>query len=387
VGERKSPGPSPERAGVEKRRNVLEVLGVMGRLGLTSFGGPAGHIALMEHEAVRRRNWIARDEFLEMVAVTNLIPGPNATELAIQLGYVRAGWWGFLLAGAAFILPASLLSALLAWIYLRSGSLPSVQTVFRLGIQPVALAIILTATWRLGRTALRDWTWALWGAAALAGELAGVDATWILLGAGLASLARAGLLSRGMGPLAFLALVGAGNTAPATAHTPVSVGLFFLKVGALLFGSGMVLFAFVERGLVGGGWLTSGQLADAIAVGQMTPGPVLSSATFIGWLLAGPLGAVAATLGAFLPAFGLMSVIAPHFRRLRRHAWLREALSGVSAAVVGIMLGMALRIALGMAWDAGTAVLSLGALLLLLVRSPAWAVVLLGAGAGALRLV
>ena len=359
----------------------------MGRLGLTSFGGPAGHIALMEHEAVRRRNWVARDEFLEMVAVTNLIPGPNATELAIQLGYVRSGWWGFLLAGAAFILPASLLSALLAWIYLRSGSLPSVQTVFCLGIQPVALAIILTATWRLGRTALRDWTWALWGAAALAGELAGVDATWILLGAGLASLARAGLLSRGMGPLAFLALVGPGNTAPATAHTPVPVGLFFLKVGALLFGSGMVLFAFVEKGLVGGGWLTSGQLADAIAVGQMTPGPVLSSATFIGWLLAGPLGAVAATLGAFLPAFGLMSVIAPHFRRLRRHAWLREALSGVSAAVVGIMLGMAVRIGLGMAWDAGTAVLSLGALLLLLVRSPAWAVVLLGAGAGALRLV
>jgi len=367
--------------------DLLEVTGILLRLGLTSFGGVAWHIAVMENEAVRRRNWVTQDEFLEMVAVSNLIPGPNATELAIQLGYVRAGWPGFLLAGLSFILPASILSALLAWIYMRSGSLPSVQAVFQLGIQPAALAIILIATWRLGTSAFRDRTWVLWGLAGVAGELAGVDAGWVLLGAGVASLARAGLFPRPTGPLAFLALVGADRASSGVGQTPVSVGLFFLKVGALLFGSGMVLFAFVEKSLVGGGWLTAGQLRDAIAVGQMTPGPVLSSATFIGCLLAGPLGAVAATVGAFLPSFGFMAVIAPNFHILRQHAWLREAISGVSAAVVGIMLGMAVRIALGMTWDVGTGVLALGGFLLLLARKPAWAVVLLGAGVGALRLL
>lgn len=358
----------------------------MGRLGLTSFGGPAGHIALMEHEAVRTRTWVSREYFLDMVALTNLIPGPNATEMAIQFGYLRAGWAGLLLAGWAFILPGALLSALLAWAYARYGALPQLEDLFRTGIHPVVLGIILAATWRLGRAAIRDFSFILWGAAGLAGELLGVNPVWILLAAGAAAALRR-RLRRGGAPLLFLVGLPAlaeGGARPGLA----AVGLFFLKVGSLLFGSGMVLYAFIEKEVVHLGWLTRGELLDAIAVGQMTPGPVLSSATFIGWLLFGPAGAAVATLGVFLPSFFLMSILAPNFERIRQWAWAREVLAGVSAAVVGIILGVAVKIALDLPWDVGTSLLFPAALALLAWgRVPAWAVVLLGAAVGGLRLL
>jgi chromate transporter len=187
----------------------------------------------------------------------------------------------------------------------------------------------------LGRAAIREGVWLAWGAGGLAGELLGVDPIWVLLAAGIAALFRARLPGRGAFLMALAGIPGAAGSASAVITHPLSIGLFFLKVGALLFGSGMVLFAFIERDIVAMDWRTPSQLVDAIAIGQMTPGPVLSSATFIGWLLAGPFGAVAATVGAFLPAFALMSFVAPNVRRLRELEWAREVLAGVSAAVVG----------------------------------------------------
>jgi chromate transporter len=366
----------------------MEVVRLMGRLGLTSFGGPAAHVALMEHEVVRRRAWIGRDEFLDLVALMNLIPGPNATEMAIQLGYLRARWPGFLLAGLAFILPGAILSGLLAWTYERYGAVPQLEQAFRLGIHPVVLAILVSATWRLGRAAIRDRVWLLWGAGGLAAQLLGLDPIWVLLAAGIAALFRTRIPWSGSFLVALLATPGATNAASVAVSQPLSVGLFFLKVGALLFGSGMVLFAFIERDVVAMGWLTQSQLTDAIAVGQMTPGPVLSSATFIGWLLAGPFGAAAATVGAFLPAFAIMVLVAPNVRRLRELRWAKEILAGVSAAVVGIILGVAVRIAAALVWDAGTALLFPVALVLLAsARAPTWAIILLGAAIGGLRIL
>ena len=240
----------------------------------------------------------------------------------------------------------------------------------------------------MGRAAIREGVWLAWGAGGLAGELLGVDPIWVLLAAGIAALFRARLPGRGAFLMALAGIPGAAGSASAVITHPLSIGLFFLKVGALLFGSGMVLFAFIERDIVAMGWLSPSQLTDAIAVGQMTPGPVLSSATFIGWLLAGPFGAAAATVGAFLPAFAIMVLVAPNVRRLRELEWAREVLAGVSAAVVGIILGVAVKIAAALVWDAGTALLFPVALVLLAsARAPTWAIILLGAAIGGLRIL
>ncbi len=240
----------------------------------------------------------------------------------------------------------------------------------------------------MGRAAIREGVWLLWGAGGLAAELLGLDPIWVLLAAGIAALFRARLPGAAPSCRSRSRLPGRRPSASAVITHPLSVGLFFLKVGALLFGSGMVLFAFIERDIVAMGWLTPSQLADAIAVGQMTPGPVLSSATFIGWLLAGPFGAAAATVGAFLPAFALMVLVAPNVRRLRELSGPREILAGVSAAVVGIILGVAVRIAAALVWDAGTALLFPVALVLLAsARAPTWAIILLGAAIGGLRIL
>lgn len=370
---------TPDRA----RGGLTEVALLFLKLGAVSFGGPAAHVALMEDETVERRGWLSREHFLDMVAATNLVPGPNAAEMASWLGYLRAGWAGLLVGGLAFILPGAVLSALLAWIYQRYGVLPGLQRVLAYGLHPAVLAVILAAATRLGRAALAPWWWGLWGAWGLALGLLGVDPLWILLGAGVIALLRRVPLR---GAAAVLAVGGALREAVSAGPSAGVVGLFFLKVGALLFGSGMMLYAFIEREIVTRGWLTSGQLIDAVAAGQITPGPVLSSASFIGWLLAGPGGAVLATVGVFLPAFLIIAALGPILPRIQRRTWARDFLRGVSAAVVGAIVAVAVRLALGVAWNVGTGFLFAASLgLVLVARWPTWAVVLIGLAVGGVR--
>lgn len=374
------------------RPRWLAVAGLFFKLGAISFGGPAAHIALMEQETVRKRGWLNRGHFLDLLATTNLVPGPNATEMAIHIGFVQAGWPGFIASGVAFIVPAFLISLALAIVYVRLGSLPQAAALFY-GINPAVMAIILAATYRLGRTALRDKRTLGIGVIGLAAALAGVNEVVVLLAAGLTGIllytqswkSRFGptLALMAWSPLALPLL-------PAVAWLDdrlVQLGLFFLKVGALIFGSGMVLFAFIQRDVVSGfGWLTQQQLLDAIAVGQMTPGPVLSSATFIGYLVAGLPGAVVATVAVFLPSFVIVALIGPWIPRLRKSPVAQAFLRGVNAAVVALMLAVSLTLFRSAIVDVWTGLILAAALLALLrFKVDALWLVLGGAAIGLVR--
>ena len=281
------------------------------KLGTIAFGGPAAHIAMMRDEVVTRRRWMTEREFLDLVAATNLIPGPNSTELAIHVGHRRAGWPGLFVAGACFILPATLIVFAIAWTYVKYGARPDVRGVFS-GIAPVIIAIVLHALWGMAKTAVTSVWLAVLGLASLVAVALGVHELAVLAGAGVIAVigSRTGSASQLAGFLA----AGAGTTAAAAA-VPLSLSsLFwiFVKIGAVLFGSGYVLLAFLRADLVERlGWLTESQLLDAIAVGQFTPGPVFTTATFIGYLLAGTSGAALATTGIFLPAFFFVAITAP----------------------------------------------------------------------------
>jgi chromate transporter len=346
---------------------VAEVAALFFKLGAISFGGPAAHIALMEQEVVVKRGWLSREHFLDLLAATNLVPGPNATEMAIHIGFVRAGWAGFVAGGVAFIVPAFLISLTLAMTYVHLGTLPQGAAVFY-GINPAVMAIILTATYRLGRTAIRDKAAVALGVACLGAVMLGVNEVMVLLAAGVA-----GILIYASPRWPWLAAIVFGFALPtfASAHglddKLARLGLFFLKVGALIFGSGMVLFAFIQRDVVTGyGWLTLQQLLDAIAVGQMTPGPVLSSATFIGYLVAGVPGAVISTIAVFFPSFVIVALIGPWIPRLRQSPIAQAFLRGVNAAVVALILSVSLalfRSAVVDVWTALVVVVGLVALL------------------------
>jgi len=318
------------------------------RLGTTAFGGPAAHIAMMEGELVRRRAWLSRDEFLDLLGVANLIPGPSSTELAIFIGYRRGGWRGLLLGGVCFILPAALMTSVLAWAYVRLGALPQVGAALY-GVKPVIIAIIAQALWGLSRTALKSRVLIALAVPCLAASLAGVSPLWLLPSAGLAAALLRKVLERPredsghaarilapVGPLA-----GTVSLTALSAATPVSlVGVFlvFLKVGALVFGSGYVLLAFLRADLVERlHWLTESQLLDAVAVGQVTPGPVFTTATFIGYLLHGGAGAAVATFGIFLPSFVLVAVSGPLVRRLRDSKAAGAFLDGVNVGSLALM--------------------------------------------------
>ena len=373
------------------------------KLGTISFGGPAAHTAMMREEIVRRRGWLTDQEFLDLVGATNLIPGPNSTELAIHVGRSRAGWKGLLVAGACFILPATLLVAALAWAYVRFGALPRAQGLLH-GIKPVVIAVVAHALWKLGRTAVKSLELGAIGLGCMAALLLGANEVAVLAaGAAAAGLAR-GLASRGVrrgtaAALATAALRGVdaraavltGGAAAAGAAAGVGLGTLFavfLKAGALLFGSGYVLLAFLRADLVGRlGWLTEQQLLDAVAVGQMTPGPLFTTATFVGYVLGGARGAFIATVGIFLPAFVYVAIGAPILPRLRRSALAGTLLDGVNVASLALM-GV-------VAWQLGRAALvdplSIGialasaALLLGTRLNPAWLVAggaLVGLGSG-----
>lgn len=312
------------------------------KLGCTAFGGPAVHIAMMEEEVVSRRAWLTRAEFLDQVGATNLIPGPNSTEMALLTGLRRAGFPGLLVAGASFIGPAVLITGALAWAYVTFGHRPAAEP-FLYGIRPALIAVVLAAIARLGRTALKGATLWLLAALVLAGSLVGGNEIALLLGGGLLG---AGLLHRERRR-------GAATTA---AVGLLPLGLFFLKIGSVLYGSGYVLIAFLQGELVERRhWLTQPQLLDAIAMGQFTPGPLSSTATFIGYLVAGPAGAVVATLGMFLPSFVFVVLLSRLLGRLRPEGFARLFLDAVNAASIALMAAVTLRLVKGSVvdWPAG----------------------------------
>jgi chromate transporter len=344
------------------RARLLTLVALFLKLGAISFGGPVAAIALMEDEVVRKRQWLTRQRFLDLLGLTNLIPGPNSTELAIFIGFIRAGWLGLTLAGASFIVPAALITAAVAWAYVRFGALPLTQSLLA-GVNPAVIAVMAIGVWRLGKTAARNsWLGGL-GCLALVAFLAKLSPLVILVGGGvigvLAQQTRRLLHGTSSGTITLTStliflkksflLPGAiaAASVPAMQRVPLArLGWFFLKVGAVLYGGGYVLFAFVEQGLVRDHhWLTQQQVLDAIAIGQFTPGPILSTATFVGYLLGGGWGAVIATAAIFLPSFLYVAALGPILPKLRRSAWVAAFLDSVNVCAVALMAGVTIRLA------------------------------------------
>ena len=322
------------------RHDLKELATVFFKLGTIAFGGPVAHIAMMEEEIVNRRRWITSEKLLDLLGVTSLIPGPNSTELAIHIGYERAGWKGLFVAGSCFILPAMTLVWILAAIYDRALTLPQIEGLLY-GIKPFILLIIVKALWKLATKAVKDLTTAIAAIAVIIAFFVGVNEILLLLLAGIGVMIIRNLASiNGATGITLITVAQADiqtSSLKNLSHSWWSVFLFFLKVGSVLYGSGYVLLAFLQRDLVERSqWLTSQQLLDAVAIGQITPGPVFTTATFIGYLLAGNLGAIAATVGIFLPAFVLVGVINPWVDKLRQSVWA-SGLDGVNAASLGLM--------------------------------------------------
>jgi len=355
------------------------------RLGTTALGGPAAHIAMMEEEFVRRRGWISREEFLDMLGATNLIPGPNSTEMAIHIGHQRAGWRGLVVAGLCFIVPAMLIVMAAAWLYVRFGSLPQLQGIMY-GIKPVIIAVVVQALWRLAPTAVKNGFLALVGLIAIPAALLGANPLLVLFAAGVVTAVSAWTGRRRLAD-AFAAFPAIGwpgivpmlkNVAATAAIIPFSLlglFLFFLKVGAVLYGSGYVLLAFLQTDLVDRlHWMTQSQLLDAVAVGQVTPGPVFTTATFIGYLLGGATGAVIATLGIFIPSFIFVAASRPLIPRIRRSMIAGAFLDGVNVGSLALMAAVTLQLSRAAMVDVTTeAVAAFSALLLLYSRvNSAW---------------
>lgn len=367
-----APAPSqPSRV-----RALRELAGLFLRLGATAFGGPVAHIALIEDEVVRRRRWLTREELLDLIGAVNLIPGPNSTELAIHIGHRRAGWPGLIVAGACFIAPAMAIVTLLGWAYVRYGTLPAVSGLLW-GIKPVIIAVVAQALWGFARAAIKSVPLALVGGAALTASLLGVAELPILLGASLLMLLGRGVQEARAGkcpamlPLALSLPTAVAPVAGPLVSAAVPVGLaplflFFLKVGSVLFGSGYVLLAFLRADLVvRWHWLTETQLLDAVAVGQFTPGPVFTTATFIGYVLGGIPGAAVATLGIFLPAFVFVALSAPLLPRLRSSRRAAAVLDGVNVASLALMVSVTFLLGRSAITSWATLGTALGSLLLL----------------------
>ncbi|PHJ65954.1 chromate transporter [Nostoc linckia z18] len=329
----------------QQKQRLTELAMVFLRLGTIAFGGPAAHIAMMDNEVVNRRQWMSREKLLDLLGITNLIPGPNSTELAIHIGYERAGWRGLLVAGTCFIFPAMLIVWILAVIYARYQTIPQVEWLLY-GIKPVIIAVVLQAVWNLGKKAAKDLPTIIAGLAAITAYFAQLNEILVLILLGAAVMLLKNWQNRGNIKAAFLLpfsgiFAQVGSTTAVTSVSWMNVFVFFLKIGCVLYGSGYVLLAFLQRELVERNqWLTSQQLLDAVAIGQFTPGPVFTTATFIGYLLAGNAGAIAGTIGIFLPAFILVWIINPWVSKLRQSPWASGFLDGVNAASLGLMAGV-----------------------------------------------
>lgn len=369
------------------RPTSLRELGLLFlRLGATAFGGPAAHVAMMHDEVVRRRNWLSEERFLDLVSATNLIPGPNSTELAIHIGWERRRWAGLAVAGLAFIVPAVLLTAGCGWAYVRFGHVPSASWLLY-GVKPVIVAVVVQAIWGLAPKAARTTFLRMLGAVALVLALAGVHELALLFGAGAVALIEA-RKRRGQARSQLSTFVPvlpwvAGVTAVSSV-TFSSLFWVFFKAGSLLFGSGYVLLAFLRADLVARlGWLTEAQLIDAIAIGQVTPGPVFTTATFIGYVLLGPTGAVVATVAIFLPAFVFVAASGPLVPKLRASALAGAFLDGINVASLALMFAVTVQLGRAALVDVPSVLLAFGsALLLLRFRPNATWLVLGGAFAG-----
>jgi chromate transporter len=367
---------------------LWELAALFLKLGATAFGGPAVHIALLENEVVRRRQWLTHAAFLDLLGATNLIPGPNSTELAIHIGLRRAGAWGLIVAGVCFVVPAFLIVLACAWFYTRYARSPQVAGVLY-GVKPVVLAIVVQALYRLAPSAMRSRPLATVAVATCIAALAGMHELLLLLVAGVvvAAMQRlmreprtdAGAKVNAIVPMFPLALL--TTSAAAGGFSIGKLFLVFLKIGAVLYGSGYVLLAFLKADLVERrDWMTESQLLDAIAIGQVTPGPLFTTATFIGYVLAGPPGACLATLGIFLPSFVFVALSAPLIPRIRASPTAGAFLDGVNAASLSLMAAVTLQLLGAALVDWPTMLIGLvgAAALLLWKANPIW--LILGAG-------
>ncbi|MBZ0318778.1 MAG: chromate efflux transporter [Anaerolineae bacterium] len=346
------------------------------RLGLTAFGGPAAHIAMFRDEVVNRRKWITDEHFLDLLGATNLIPGPNSTEMVIHIGLLRAGWRGLIVAGVCFILPATLIVLGLAVMYKEYGTTPTAEWLLY-GIKPVIIAVVLQAVWGLSRKAIKNRVLAAIGIIAFGLYLLGLNELLLMFGGGLIAMVIANarrlrqaaessaikLLSI-LPPSPFLVQ---GYSANGHEVSLLTLFLTFLKIGGTLYGSGYVLLAFVQNDFVERlGWLTNEQLLDAVAIGQFTPGPVFTTATFIGYLVAGVPGAILATVAIFLPAFVFVYLSSPFIPRLRQSKWLGSLLDGVNVAALGLMAAVTFELGRDALVDWVTVILAIASAVLLI---------------------
>ncbi len=372
-------------------RRLTEIAMLFLKQGFTAFGGPAAHIAMMHDETVNRRKWLSDQDFLDLMGATNLIPGPNSTQMAIHLGFLRAGWLGLILAGLCFIVPAMLIVLLLAWLYVRFGATPQAEWLLY-GIKPAVIAIILQALWNLGPKAVKGPITMAVAAVVFGLYLAGINVIALLFGGGLVVMLWENL-RRLRGKALGILLVPVGG-AGVLSQVPVAFSLpllflTFLKIGAVLYGSGYVLLAFLRADFVVRlGWLTDQQLIDAIAIGQVTPGPVFTTATFIGFLLGGIPGALIATLGIFLPSFVFVAILNPFIPRIRDSAWMGSFLDGVNVAALGLTAAVTWQLGRASLTDIFTILIAFVSLVLLVVLkiNSTW-IIAGGAMAGLLKTI
>jgi chromate transporter len=332
----------------DKRQNFKEVVLLFLKLGFTAFGGPAAHLAIMHDEVVKRRKWINDEQFLDLVGATNLIPGPNSTEMIIHLSFLRAGWPGFFLGGLSFILPAVLMVMGLAWSYQQYGSAPQLTWVLY-AVKPVVIAIIIKALWFLGKQAIKNPLTGLAAASVLVLNLLGIDSVILLFAAGLLVMLIKNFKNLKVTPPDLKGFLPVTLTSiPLVVSQAIilpTLFLTFLKIGSVLYGGGYVLLAFLRSDFVIRlGWLTEKQLIDAIAVGQVTPGPLFTTATFIGYILAGVPGAIISTVGIFLPSFFFVAISNPYIPKMRQSVWFSTFLNGINAASLGLMAAVTIQL-------------------------------------------
>ncbi|WP_242928423.1 chromate efflux transporter [Pontibacter vulgaris] len=351
---------------MHKNSELKELSKLFLKLGFIAFGGPAAHIAMMQDEVVTKRKWMSEQHFLDLIGATNLIPGPNSTELAIHIGNERAGWRGLLVAGLCFILPAVFITGLFAWLYKTYGQLPQLQA-FIYGIKPAIIAIILAAVFPLAKKSLKTVTLSIIGVVALVLALFQVSEIYVMFGAGLIAIALAAIRTRkpgatlnGISILTFTKL--GGPALQAVSNTKLFFS--FLKIGSILYGSGYVLFAFLDTELVAKGLLSRQQLIDAIAVGQFTPGPVFSSVTFIGYQMNGWIGAAVATIGIFLPSFVFVALLNPLVRKMRNSTLMAAFLDAVNVASVAVIVAVCFEMGRDTITDWRTIVIALVSIIL-----------------------
>jgi chromate transporter len=350
-------------------QRLIEVATLFLKMGITAFGGPAAHIAMMHDEIVKRRKWLSDQEFLDLVGATNLIPGPNSTEMAIHIGFLRGGWRGLIIGGACFIVPAMLIVLLLAWVYVRFGATPQAAWLLY-GIKPVVIAIIAQALWSMGQKAVKGPFTAAVAVLVIVLYFVGINEIALLFAGGLIVMLGMNyrrLKRQGLGVF-IIPMSGVGVLSQiAMPFSFSSLFLIFLKIGAVLYGSGYVLLAFLRADFVVRlGWLTDQQLLDAVAIGQVTPGPVFTTATFIGYVLGGIPGSLLATLGIFLPSFIFVAISNPLIPRMRKSAWVSALLDGINVASLGLMASVTWQLGRASLTDPLTILVALGSFVLLI---------------------